>query len=327
MTMNLGMYNNGILNPGEVEATGLKTPNDGTGLVTINGGDAATVDISATIGIFVDRSAGTVTEVAFPGVTAHTPLNFGAGSGTYYYFDSTGSLVERSVIEVGAFTRSHCMLGISSDNGTIITGVTSYSLVTRYGGSMALHDVLNFFRAIRRSGLVTQPNGANLVLNQTAGIAMIPSINNRISLTNPHIGTFTAITGTSTSLFEGWRSDGTNGETLQFSNTAIQAGVYDDGTAIASDTSPQGILLANKWAVHKLFFVADFEVMAIQYGQDVFNSLAEAITGVLANPYEIIPAFRSTIPAAALLVRGGATALNDVGHGAFRPTDIIGSFH
>ena len=327
MTMNLGMYNNGILNPAELEATGLKTPNDGTGLITINSGDAATVDISATTGVFTDLSAGTVNEVAFDGVTAHTPMNFGAGSATYYYFDNTGSLVERSKIEVGAFIRSHCMLCISSDNGTIITGVSSYSLVTRQGGSTELQEVQNSFRAIRRSGLIAQPNGANLVLNQTAGIAIIPSINSRIDINNPHIGTFAAITGTGNSIFELWRSDGVNGETLQFSNTAIQAGVYDDGTAIASDTSPQGTLLANKGVVHKLFFIADFGVLGIQYGQDVFNSLDEAIAGVLSFPYEILSAFTSTIPAAALLVRGGATALNETGvDAAFRPTDIIGSF-
>jgi len=326
MTINQGIYNNEILDPGMLEATGLYMPDDGTGLITINAGDPATIDISATTGVFTNPETGETKKVEFAGVTAHTPLNFGSNSGTFYYFDINGGLVERNLIEVGSFIRSHVMLGITSDNGTIITGTSSYSLITRQSGSVAWHELLNSVQWVKRSGLVVEPNGANLALNMTAGVAIVASANNRVDVNNPHINTYSAITGTGNLIFELWRSDGVNGETLQLINTAIQAGVYDDGTAISTDTSPQGVLQPNKWTVHHVFFVQDFGVLAIQYGQSVFDNAVDAVAGVVSSPFETLPSFTSVLPACALLVRGAATDLSTETDGIFRVTDKTGNF-
>ena len=326
MTNNQGVYNNEILDPGQLEGTGLKTPNDGTGLITINTSDSGKVDISATVGIFTDPITGQVKEVDFPGVIAHTPLNFGVGSGTFYYFDDTGALIERSIIEVGSFIRSHVMFGITADDGISIVLLSNYSFITRHSGSNLLHEVMNSFRFVRRSGLIVEPNGSNLVMNQTSGVAVLVSINNRESLTNPHIKNFDAITGTSNLIFELWRSDGTNGETLQIVNTAIQVGVYDDGTAIASDTVPQGVLQPNKWTAHRVFFVADFGILGIQYGQTVSDSADDAVADIISSSFETLPSFTSTLPICVLLVRGATTDLSLTTDAIFRPTDNVGNF-
>lgn len=329
MTNNQGVYNNEILDPGQLEDTGLKTPNDGTGLITINSGDSGKVDISATVGIFTNATTGRVKEVIFPGVTAHTPLNFGVGSGTFYYFDDTGALIERGVIEVGDFIERHAMFGITADDGTSIVLLSNYSFITRHSGSILLHEIMNSLRFVRRSGLIVGANGSNLVMNQTEGVAVLVSINNRdpaTGLTNPHIKSFDAITGTSNLLFELWRSDGTNGETLQIANTAIQAGVYDDGTAISSDTSPQGTLQPNKWTAHHIFFVADFGILGIQYGQTVSDNAVDAVANIISQSFETLPSFTSTLPIAVLLVRGATTDLSLVTDAIFRPTDNVGNF-
>jgi len=329
MTINQGQYNNEILDPGQMEDTGLKTPNDGTGLITINTSDPGKIDISATVGIFTNPITGQVKEVDFPGVIGHTPLNFGLGSGTFHYFDDTGALIERGIIEVGTFIREHVMFGITSDNGTIIVATSNYSFITRHSGSVAWHEIMNSFQFVRRSGLIVEANGSNLVMNQTAGEAVLVSINNRDSatgLTNPHVKDFDAITGTSNLIFELWRSDGTNGETLQIANTAIQAGVYDDGTAIASDTGPQGTLLPNKWTAHHVFFVADFGILGIQYGQTVSDNVTDAISNIISSPFETLPSFTSTLPVAALLVRGATADLSLSTDAVFRPTTKVGDF-
>lgn len=327
MTNNQGVYNNEILDPGTLEGTGLFLPDDNTGLITINTGDLGTVDISETIGVFTNPETGITKKVTFPGVCAHTPLNFGLGSGTFYYFDINGTLVERGIIEVGSFIREHVMLGITSDNGTVITGASSYSFITRQSGSVAWHEILNSFQIVKRSGLVVGPNGANLRMDQSAGIAIVPSANNRVSVKNPHVNTYSAIVGGPSQLiFELWRSDGVNGETLQLANSAIQAGVYDDGTAISTDTGPQGTILPNEWVVHHVFFVQDFGVLAIQYGQDVFLNIAEATAGVVSFPYETLPSFTSVLPICALLVRGASADLSLTTDAVFRPTDRIGNF-
>lgn len=291
-----------------IAPTGLKDPSDGTGLVSINI-DPAKLDISATTGVFTDVENLTITEVSFAGVSAHTPLNFGTGSPTFYYFDNTGTLVERSIIEVGEFSRNHPMLGISTDDSGAITGATSYSLVSRLSGSGALHDIMNSTQFVRRSGMFVSDGGitaSRLAVDMSAGACLIPSIQSRTNVVDPHSGVFTAITGGL--IFETWRSDGTNGETLILQNSGVLIGVYDDGTAISTDTTPQGTLLPNRWAVHHILFIADFGILAVQYGQIAYNSESEAIEGIRGDFYETLPGLSSTIPLGVLVVGGsGAT--------------------
>lgn len=321
--MNQGIFNNEILDPGTLEPTGLQDPTVG-GFVTINAGDPATVDITSVIGVFTNAQTGITKEVLFPGVTAHTPANFGTGSPTFYYFDDTGTLVERSVIEVSPFINDHCMLGISTDDSGAISGATSYSFITRQAGSVAFHNFMNSVQHIRRSGLNAQANGANLKLDLTSGVSIVPSINNRTDLKNPHIGTFTGTIGQI--FFETWRSDGTNGETLQLINSDVQTGVYDDGTAIASDSSPQGLVQSNKWVAHHVLFIADFNTLAIQYGQDIFQSQEDAIDGIISEFYETLPGLSSTLPIASLVMRGAASDLSSSSDAVFRPSDRVGNF-
>lgn len=324
MTINQGIYNSEVLDPGMLTPTGLKDPTSG-GFITINGSNPAAVDISAgAIGVFTNPATGEVKEVPFAAVTNHTPANLGTGSPTFYYFDDTGTLVERSVIETGSFIRDHCMLGISTDDSGAVTGATSYSLITRQSGSAAWHEVLNSFQLVRRSGLQVGPNGTNLKIDLSAGIAIIPSINNRTSITNPHIGSFTG--STAQVFFETWRSDGQNGETLQLINSDVQAGVFDDGTAVLSDTSPQGTVAANNWVAHHVLFIADFNILAIQYGQKTFSTKTGAVDGIISDFFDTLPGLSSTLPLATIVMRGAASDLSNTGDAVFRLTDRVGNF-
>lgn len=317
-----GNWNNNLLNPAFFHPTGLSNPTDGTGLVTVNGGDPLKVDISATTGTFVNEETGAAATAPFNGVVAHTPLNVGSGMPTFLNFDVGGNITESTTIDWD-FLANNAMLGLATENGVGGLNVSNLSAVTRHSGSLSWHQQQSAIGSIKMSGGLVTANGANLFLDMDEGEFFSISSNSRNSVALPHTITLASITNGS--MFEAWRSDGLNGQTIGLTATGIEAGIYDDGTATGAQR-PQGTLLSNEWTVIRVYRLIGSDNLAIVYGQSKYSTEEDAIIGIASSPFTPLAGTANLIPRAAIVLRGAATDLTNLSDALIREVSKFGEF-
>lgn len=302
--------------------TGLLDP-ENDGLVTINGGDNSKFDISAGVAQFADAYTDpdnpTVTRVSFGPFTAQTVTEIADDSGTFLYVDNTGAIVQKDELQKDGFLRDHVGVGIlqHGDNVTI-SDASSFTPVGLNNITMALADLSFCMGAINcptGGNNIVSGNSGTLSIDKTAGVWYFHSINVRTDAKSPNQINSAALTAPT--IIVGWTvTDNAQGKFVPLA--AVPAGVYDDGTAVLADALPQGTLANNSWANHRVFFVVDSNILAVQIGAVTYNSLANAQAGIASENFTPIPVLAGTTPICTLTMRGGATDLSIIADAEFR---------
>lgn len=253
----------------------------------------------------------TYTEITYAGSTGNTVTNLATQDATYVSIDVSSVLYQSATKISGATTRTQVLLGaLVHTNRTSITSADSNTEVVGFDIPNVISDISLAIGPIS-SGNEYSGNATNpLRINKAAGTFTQTGINWKNSKQNPNI--ITAPQSLGATFLATWR-DGAGGWTT-LAKTDIIPGRYDDGTGGA--TQPNGLVANNKWTLMKIFYLPNFQVSGIEFGQTVYNSLAEAEANKSA-PTTDNPALAAIPFRGWLAVRGGATDLKLAADAAF----------
>lgn len=268
----------------EANATDMSTGIISGGDISVNGLNPAAVDISALTGYVIDE----VTDPANPTVTRVTApaqtvaLTDVVSTTTWWLMSSAGAVLQQATKPTNTQRRTHMVLGVTAQAGGVIFVDQSLPVILAQPANQ-LADLMDALGAFSMTGNVVTPN-ANLTFAQGAGTMFARAFNHYAGPTltrDPHTSTTQA---QNPAQFRYITSTGTVFGPLV---TNVDVANYDVGGVVTPVGGGAG-----SSTIHRLWLFATNAAanqLAIQYGQVVYSSLANALdaigqTGHVVNP-------------------------------------------
>lgn len=296
---------------GDYGSTGILT-GGGLSIGTGGAGVATTFTIAAGTGRVVDPTTNppTVTDVTWSAKTNVAVTNIATQLVTFVAIDSAGNVQQSATIWTPAQNRDYIAIGVVvHSNQTTVNAVNQGQGPLQSLGNQFV-DLSLSLGTFNITGNVFSANGANLKLNKSAGSVFRQGANYTTLTDNPHVVTLGALTQASL------RMQNQTGAGSA-STTDIDPNNYDVGGVTTS-------VPANKFSILRIFsFVSN--LVAVQRGQAVYNSLAEAKAAIQTETYvtnSILSA--NGILRGFLVVRQGTTDLTNSADAFFIETGRFG---
>lgn len=297
------------VNAGEALAAVLSTGVVSGGFMTVNVGNPAAVDFSATVAYVLNPSTGSatpaLTRLSLPAQTI--PL---AGASltrvaTWWILDSNGVISQEALRPSGDALRTRVLLGATgydSGSNTIFLCKPIPTILSQPAAQIAdLWDALGAF--IINGNRIT-PNGANLQINHATGQMFARSFDYDTDVLNPHVHNTFAQTPAQ---FQYALRDP---NTFQGLTNIIDPSHYDLNGVKTLVTGGAGSA-----TIQRIFLFATemaSSQLAIQYGQTIYSSLTNAVNAVGAGTFIPNPELTANGALAAYLcVTRTATNLSD----------------
>lgn len=273
------------------------------GTLSVNA-NPAKFDITSGYGLILDKHTDplnpTYKLVSWNSSTANTVTNLATWNVTLIGIDSTGAIVQFQATDLNASFRDYILLGsLVHSNHTSISAVSDVTIATGFSIGESLADLTTAIGPINESGNVYSANGANLNINKSAGVAFAYGINAKVDEKNPN--RVTIASATAPTFFNSYRN-GSGGYTVGTSST-INADQYDDGSGVLA-TVPN-----NKWTIKRIYTSTAFT--AVEFGQHYYSSQSEALSAIATESHAVNPDLSTFLLRCYLVVKKGATALND----------------
>lgn len=285
------------------------------GTLSINPSDNTKFDISAGAGIILDfwTTLGTIitNRFTFPAQTGLTVTNLSSATQTYVTIDMNGNVGQYTTTPSNTVRRDNIIIGqLGHSNLTNIGGVTQ--MTTSYDNPIEVaRDVINEFKFINTDNIVSA-NGANLSINKSDGFLFGQGLNYSNDVRNPNKIATSAQTAAS------FRYRTQTGGTSS-AVTVINPAVYDVSGTITSISGS-----ANR-ATNQRVYLAPNGNIIIQYGQEVYDNLTEAISGLqFENFVEYVNVAENSILIGIITVTKGCTALNNTTDARFLAVSRFG---
>ena len=278
-------------------STGVKTG----GVLSIGTGGAGvatTFTIASGVGMVVDNTTipATLINVSWAAQTNVAVTNIATHPLTFIALNSSGTVIQQATDFSGTDHRQYIVIGIVvHTNLTTVTAVNQAQHLSISPQSQ-LNDLLQSLAGFNISGNLFSANGANLNINKTVGEIFKQGANYSTSANNPNIVTTASLTAAT------FRYNNQTGAA-----SGIVSAIDPDNYDLAGVTTAVPV---NKFTVQRIFLFSS-NLLAVQRGQSVYNSLAEAKAAIQTESFlvnsSIVP---NGILRAFLVVREGATALN-----------------
>lgn len=195
--------------------------------------------------------------------------------------------------------------GFALNGGTIGAVGTEGFALSNIGGQ--LYQFFKDYGDYNLSGNVYYNEFSNLSISKTAGQARVFGGNIIGDPSNPNTATSSA---QSNITYVVQYRDGVGGFTTTFAST-IDAGHYDDGDGTL------GVVNNNQWQRMRIYFRPENGLTLVTYGQDIYNSYADALASISIDLPELSDAVGYNILCNYLIVRGGATDLSNTDDAVF----------
>ena len=153
----------------------------------------------------------------------------------------------------------------------------------------------------------------DLKISKNAGTTVNPFVNRANDTTNPTVLADPAITLVN---FITSRTDGGGGFINVGNNTLIDADNYDNAGTLTA-------VPANRWQIMRMYYFASVAATAITYGQATYSSASAAKAAITSEDPDISPTAKAGVLTTALIVKAGATNLNDLEDALFVPIKLI----
>lgn len=271
------------------EESDLSTGVASGGDINVNALDPLAIDIDPVDGYIVDYLAGdqskpVVTRVKTPAQTV--PLDAAAllRTVTWWLLDSGGNVIQQADRPDGTQRRTHIVLGATAQFGGAITLHPALPVILPQQANQ-LVDVMDALGTFSISGNAVTANGANLMIDQSAGSLFSRAFNHyNPALTNdPHI--FPTQAQSPAQFRYGTRTTAAFGAPV----TTVDVANYDVGGVV----TPVGGG-ANSSTIQRLWLFATATVseqLGIQYGQTVHSSLSSAVNAIGQTGFVVNPTF------------------------------------
>lgn len=262
---------------------------------------ATTYSVSAIKAWFVDNTTSplgpTRQYVEIPASSGNTLSGLTGQNVTYIAINSGGTISQQSIPFTPTQRRSLIRLGVViHSNKTFINAINNQPSVA-LSPTAQLYDLVDSIRVFNVTGNTFSANGANLNINKSAGEIFKQGSNFVNDPKNPHIISLSALTAPSNIRYRLQNGD-------ESSNTSvINPNTYDDG--LTGTTVPD-----NKYTVQRIYLFQS-NLVRIQYGQNIYDSIADAVAGIL-GPFNVEQNLSENgLLRGYLIVKKGTTGLTD----------------
>lgn len=295
---------------GEALSTVLSTGLLSGGSITVNAGNPGLVDISAAVGYIVGGTptSPTLTRIEYPGVVGTAPL---AGSITYYSLDAAGTLLKSVTRWNDSQRRATIVLGATSVVAGVIVANRSFPQILRQPVAQ-LYDLADALAPFSSLGNIISPNGANLMINKSAGRLFAAGFDYIQTFDSPHLHTTPAQTP-----MQFTQATRVPGSASGVPTTVLDVVNYDNGGVVTP------LPAAGNAQIHRVFLFATSAAVsvAIQRGQIVYASLAAARDAIGAGTFVTNPDFVGNGALIGFIIATrAATALNNTAQALMFPT-------
>ena len=294
------------------------------GEVTVNA-DNTKFDVAAGTGLVCDNHTDATnpscTVVSWDATVANTVDTF-AQLATRIGIDSSGSVVQSSGAALFTNEQNRDIITLGSIihlDGVTIGFTTPAVDVVNFNTQLNIKDFVDAVgTSINQSGNVVSANGANLNLNTSAGSVYAFGLN-RDNPKDPSVVSFSASTTIQ------WQYSFKNGSGFyEFGpvTDTVVPGSYDDGTGGVN--VPDGVVADNRYSIQRVHLLASTGEYAIEFGQDTYASISEAIVGITTEDFTQNPLLSALTNRGWIILRGDATDLSDRDQARFCETDRFG---
>ena len=256
-----------------------------------------------------------ITRVYYPGSTGNVITNLASQDATWILISKTNTIIQQGTEPTPDQRRDNIFLGkILHYTRNSIVNINS---TADYDTSpmSALKDMFTSMPLIN-SGISPYPDGSNLNFNTSGGKLIGMGINWSVSNKNPNTITIAVATPRQ---FRYSTQTQVNSTFL----TNITPGFYDSSGTITAIPSP-GDHGGNR-STNIRFYLTATNVVVVQYGQQVYESLALALAAQQTETFIKNPQFGSSVVLIGLLaVRRTTTTLNDSNYAVFTPASMFG---
>ncbi len=266
--------------------------------MSINGGDASTLDISAGEIIIANRATGRVDVITFAGVTGATVTDIATQGQSYVSIDNTGTVLFESTMPTETKRRTQVYLGKIIHEGNTVIEVVSNQKEIAYGASNSLADFIRAFNLVNLGGNTFGGSGS-LDLNYDGGKIYATGSNHENDPNNPNTKTFASANPLS------FRYRYQDGVQSAFTN-AIDPTRYESSAGVLSVIPGS----ANRATVQRVYLFPS-GVIRIMYGQAFYNNISKAIQSIPTASHVIEANIAdNAILVCAIAIRAGATDLS-----------------
>jgi len=253
--------------------------------------DPTKVDIAAFTGVIVDYNSSAPLSPTNPLVTlVNVPAQIGLSltgplsqTTTWWLCDSTGTIVQQAPNPTPTQRRTHLTLGATAQfGGFIFIDQTLPVIPSQVGNQLA--DLMDALRPFSYSGNQITANGANLTVNKDAGTMFARAFSQVPTYLDPHNAVLAAQSPVSCR-----RATATT--VLAPLQTLIDVANYDPGGLGVITPVGGGANTTTNFRVWGFASNAPADQLAIQYGQNTYSSLANAVNGLGSGNFIPNPLF------------------------------------
>lgn len=291
-------------------ASTLSTGVSAGGEINVNGVSSSAIDISPLVGYVtsfdIDPFNPVITRIEYPGGTVEMDAGALARTATAWLMDENMAITQQATPPTNSQRRTHMFLGVTAQvGGVIIVDQTLQTILQQPANQLG--DLMNSLGAFNISGNLISPNGANLMVNQSAGTMFAQSFNHfagPVQTNDPHVSTTVAQTPANFRY-------ATRNPNIPFGvlRNTIDVANYDNAGVV----TPIGGGV-NSSTIHRVYLFANNtanEQIAIQYGQTVYGSLTNAVNAIGAGTFVENPFMNAAALRGYIAVTRTATNLTD----------------
>lgn len=299
-------YQGITVNTGEALSTALSTGVIYGGVMTVNA-DPSKVDITAILGYIVDYETDptnpTLIRIQLP---AQIGVSMDAGSlarlTTYWMIDDTGTLIQSGTSPTRADRRSNLIIGFTAQNAGAIFAIASVSDHTPQLMPQFM-DLARSLGAFLVNGCTLSPN-VGLTFERASGAVFALDGNQNVNPADPHVVSVVANDPVS------FRYATRASVILGPLSTTVDPSHYDVADVVTPIPGSN-----NQATIQRVFYFPISNNTAIQYGQNLYNTLDAAIAAIptaafVANPL-LTDENSQGILLGAIVLTKGCTNLSD----------------
>jgi hypothetical protein len=294
----------------DIAAAALSTGVTAGGDLSVNAVSSSAIDIAPLTGYITDFTADpfapSITRVVYPGGTVEMDAGALARTATAWLMDADQVITQQSLPPSNAQRRTHIFLGVTAQVGGVVVVDQSLPVIMQQPANQ-LTDLMTALGAFNISGNLIAPNGANLMVDHTAGELFSQAFNHfvgPVQTNDPHVSTTVAQTPANFRY-------ATRDVNVQFGplTSLVDVANYDVGGVV----TPVGGG-ANTSTVHRVFMFANNnpdDQIVFQYGQTTYSSLMNAVNSIGAGTFTPNPLMRAAAFLGHIAVARTATNLSD----------------
>lgn len=259
-----------------------------------------------------DTANPTLVNISYAGGTGLTVDNLATNDFTHLYLSGPETILQSTVEPTPQLRRDNVYIGklIHLTRTRIEFASDQPEVIINTANAM-----VDFFRGL---GLVVldgnriSANGVNLSINKSGGHVHQSGINYDVDKKSPNVAFLPGQTPVTFLL-------ATQTDTGVIPLTVIDPTVYDNGGVVTP------IIGSNNQATNYRVYLFNSGLVGVQYGQQVYSTLAGAIAGLQSEPFAVLPNVAdNAVLVSVISVQKGATDLSDIGSAKFSPASKLG---